>query len=284
MNATKAGMGKAGIRAAIGTTDIEATRRRIAASAGADLKQKALAAQAGSPKLRTEREGRMFAVDALERLDNVNADKATVYPFGDAMSYGSDEILKPYRKGPQWDGFYRDLSALVESASPEAVKGFASIFTDCLASDIGFNLGVYRELEAEGKFLDFGAPGTKYQAPKPVGTTRAQRVKEEKVVQGQYLPKGEAAAIEAYLIDSAKPRRAALAFLERPYAEIVEAIKSDDVAAAAFSELVVDLEGMKQHYLSIALHISRAASEVKRAVLERGEARQQSRNKRQRAK
>lgn len=261
------------------------------------------------PKLRTEREGRIFAVDVLERLKNADANKATAYPFSpDASYYGSDETIEPYRKGPQWDGFYRDLSALVESASPEAVKGFASIFTDCLVEDIGFNLDVYREMEAETLFQDFGTPGTKYQAPKRKPPTKAQArefAENKKKAQGPALAEGEAEAIEQFLQHSGPARRSAMAFLSKPYAEMARIIKTDDKAAEAFAELAVGLEEVKENYLTIALQITRAAREIKRAVFERIDAskvkgvvverlevvesikakkKQQGRGKRQRAK
>lgn len=250
------------------------TRGRIAASAGADLKQKALAALSSGPRLQTERDGRIFAVDVLERLKNADANKATAYPFSpDASYYGSDETIEPYRKGPQWEGFYRDLSALVASASPEAVKGFASIFTDCLVEDIGFDLDVYRKLEAAGLFQDFGTPGTKYQAPKRKATKAEKKARKQTQgkARGPLLVKGEAEAIEQFIQRSGPARRAAFAFLSKPYAEMAKAIKSDKKAADAFAEVAAAVDQCEQNYMNILLRLMTASKDMKRAVSERAD-------------
>jgi hypothetical protein len=246
------------------------TRSRIAASAGADLKQKAQAALSSGPRLQTERDGRIFAVDALERLKNADADKATAYPYlRDANDYGSSDEIKPYRKGPQWDGFYRDLSHLL-TGTEEARKGFASIFTDCLAEDIGFDLDVYRELEAAWLFQDFGTPGTKYQVPKRNPKAKAKAAKGQKQAkektQRPTVESGQADAIEQFIGSTGPWRRAAMAFLERPYAEIAAAIKAEKKTAQAFAEVAAELGKWKENYMTLILRLTHAERDMRQAI------------------
>lgn len=124
-----------------------------------------------APTLQTERDGRLFAMDALERLQNADADEASAYPHPNGPVYASIDA-KPWRTGPQWDGFYHDLMQL-KFGTHAAVKGFACIATCALAGDIGINIDYFRKLERAGNLLPFGTPGTKYKAPKVQRKTKA---------------------------------------------------------------------------------------------------------------
>jgi len=169
MNATTK---KAGSKRAVFAIEdaIADTRRRITGSAK-DLQKKAQAALEHGPRLVTEKDGRLFAMDALERLQNVNADEASAYPhFSEALSI---EDTVPFRTGPQWDGLFFDLM-LLKLGTTDAVKGFASIATSVLAGDIGRNMDYLRELERAGKFKPFGTAGTEYKAPKVKAPAKAR--------------------------------------------------------------------------------------------------------------
>jgi hypothetical protein len=255
-------------RAAFAIEDaIADTRKRITASPQ-ELQQKAQAALSSGPRLQTEKDGRLFAYETLDRLDSADADKATAYPF--ASEYTEGDEIKPYRKGPQWDGFYRDLSHLL-SGTEEARRGFASIFTEVLADDISVSMNYFRELERGGKLLAFGTPGTAYTPPKPFVPTKAQRAKFSAAIaeaKGPKLSKDEPEAIERFIQDSGINRRMALVLLSKPYAEVLKAIKSDKKTADTLAALAVELVSMKQDYLNLALYISHAGSVVQDAVLE----------------
>jgi hypothetical protein len=248
---------------------IAETHARLAAGGSAKELQKRAVAALSSSTLRTEREGRMFAVEVLERLEEADTDEACIYPYGDDYTQG-DEI-KPWRKGPQWDGLQKDLFRIFHEGTEAAQLGFCSIFTGVLAGNVSVAGTYYREMEKAGRFLPFGTPGTKYEAPRPRVKTKAEKKAAAKA-QGPVLVKGEAVAIERFLQHSAPTRRAALAFLSKPYAEMVKAIRTDDKAADAFAALLVALEEVKESYLTIALHITRAASEIRRANVEADEA------------
>lgn len=121
--------------------------------------------------LSTQKDGRRFAVEILERLARVNTDEATAVPFNDKP----DELTGNdyYRTGPQWDGLYQALSMLLKEGNDEAVKGFASVLTDCFAGNVNMDIDSYREYEAAGLMQDFGKPGT--DLPLPQIGARAMR-------------------------------------------------------------------------------------------------------------
>lgn len=176
MNATKKAPQK---RAAFAIEDaIEETRKRIAGSAK-DLQQKALAALASGPRLQTEKDGRLFAIDAMERLKNANADEAAAYPHYSSPIYSKEDV-EPFRTGPQWAGLKEDLFKIFHEGTEAAQLGFCSIVTCVVAGDIGKDMDCYRELERAGKFLPWGTPGTKYAAPKVRRKTKAMLKLERK--------------------------------------------------------------------------------------------------------
>lgn len=267
MNATRKGSTRvSGMEQAIAETHARLT----AGGSAKELQRRALAAV--GPALTTEKDGRLFAIATLERVQKASADEACAYPFGDDAS-------ARYRTLPQWDGLQKDLFKIFHEGTEAAQLGFCSIVTDALAEDIGKNIDAYRELEGEGKFLPWGALGTEYKAPKGKAKTKAQRKAKQKA-HGPRLVKGEAEAIEQFLQHSGPTRKAAMKLLSKPYAEMVKAIRTDDKAADSLAALLVDLEEVKENYLTIALHITRAASDIKRANVEADEADA----KRQRAK
>lgn len=112
--------------------------------------------------LKTEKAGRLFAMDVLDRLKNATSDETTAYPF--ASHYEPGEEVAPYRTGAQWDGLYLDLCAL-GGATDEALRGFASILTDALAGSINMDVDFYRELERDGRFMPWGTEGERYARP-----------------------------------------------------------------------------------------------------------------------
>jgi len=266
MNATKKAPQK---RAAFAIEDaIAETRKRIGSSAK-ELQQKA---QAALSTLQTERDGRLFAMDALERLKDADADEAAAYPHFSGPIH-SKEDARPFRTGPQWPGFKQDLFRVFHEGTEAAQLGFSSIVTCVIAGDIGKDIDHYRELERAGKFLAWGTLGTEYAAPKVQRKTKAT-LKAEQKAQGPRLAKGEPEAIEQFLKHSGPTRRAAFAFLSKPYAEMAKAIRTADTKTAeAFAALLVGLDEVKENYLTIALHIACAASEIKRANVEAEKAR-----------
>lgn len=133
------------------------------------------------PKLVTQKDGRQFAVEVLERLDNVDGDESTACPFNpDAEEDDSMNLPQYYRTGPQWDGFYKDLSRLVNDATEDARKGFASIVTDALAGSISMSLESYREWESAGYLQDMGRYGSEMALPQPAKVKRRKQTKAEK--------------------------------------------------------------------------------------------------------
>lgn len=237
----------------------------------------------------------MFAVEVLERLQNNRAGGTEAYPFADQEVNELDE-LTPYRNGPQWDGFYKDLVRLKEGTD-EALKGFASIVTDALAGDIGMSLDVYREMENAGVFLDFGTPGTKYPKPRlrqaeevaaakeereadyramleqQKKTAKKQKLTERPLPRYRTIDQQEPQAIEEFLEGNGIARRIASAFLVKPYDQMAASVKKNKKAAIAFAEAVAALEESKEHYMTIYTYLGDAENNMKAAILSRKDGR-----------
>lgn len=246
-------------------------------------------------RLQTQKDGRLFAVEVLDRLQNANADDTSAYPFENPEVDERDGLV-PYRKGPQWDGFYKDLSRL-KAGTDEALKGFASIVSDALAHDIGMSLSFYRELEDAGLFLDFGTPGTKYPKPrlrtaKEIAERKAKQDAEyrawqeqqkkddkKKLVKARPYPlartidEGEPEAIEEFLERNGIARRVASAFLTKPYEQMAAGVKKDKNAAIGFAQAVAALEQSKENYMTIWTYLRDAENNMKAAILSRKDGR-----------
>lgn len=135
----------------------------------------------------TQKDGRLFAVEMLERIAETNgSDEHTAYPY--ASSYDPDEEAKgeviPFRTGPQWDQVYKDLRTVAQDMTDEALRGFATILTDALCAQPDYPTGEYRQFEKEGKLLDFGTPGTAYPLPRilTVKEVKARKADSEKAM------------------------------------------------------------------------------------------------------
>lgn len=156
-------------------------------------------------------------MDALERLQNADADEASAYPHPTGPVYSAVEA-KPWRTGPQWSGFYADLMQL-KFGTHAAVKGFASIVTCALAGGgIGVDINYYRALERKGRLLPFGTPGAAYKTPKLLPKTKAM-LKAERKHKAEQKASAKAATTRAAreariraeikaLVQSAKPAKA----------------------------------------------------------------------------
>lgn len=118
--------------------------------------------------LQTQRDGRLYAMDVLDLLDEVDVDEAALNPVIPANAFGEGDTWKPYRSGPQPDQFYKGLSRLFKEGTEEAVKGFAAVFTAALAGDIGRSGDFFREDERAGLNQDLGTPGSAAHPPEGV--------------------------------------------------------------------------------------------------------------------
>jgi hypothetical protein len=148
--------------------------------------------------LATQRDGRKYAVEVLQELDDTSADEATAIPFDPDKDQDDplDDTLY-YREGPQWDGLYLYVKRLFEEGTPEAHKGFLAIFTDCFASSVGMNLTCYRRWEKQGKFQDLGRPGK--EMPLELAFARSPRQMRAAVSATSSLTKKLSASSKAFL-------------------------------------------------------------------------------------
>lgn len=233
--------------------------------------------------LKTQQDGRIFAMDVLQRLQNANPDQACLYPFGmglDAYEHGAE--VKPFRTGPQWAGFYRDLSRLIRNGNDEVVKGFASVFTDVLSGDANMGTWVkYREADRAGKFLPFGTPGREYPLPRVMSAkeTAKQRAKLErdskealdradkaKLPNLKQIDRREPELIESFLTANGATRRTANAFLVKPYADMARQILRDKSVATCFAGVAAAIADTYGHYLTIATNLEQAERNMKAAI------------------
>lgn len=240
----------------------------------------------------TQKDGRRFAVEMLERIEaTAGGDDHTAYPY--EREYGHGEEAVPYRTGPQWDGLYKDLRVVVGNMNDEALRGFASILTDALCAQPHYMTGEYRRLEKEGRLLDFGTLGTAYPLPRILTQeetakrearleldrsdaakvmlkrlAKQEQKKHSKPLSFQINNK-EAEAVESFLSGHGVVRRVALAFAVQPYAEMADKIKTDKKTAQAFAEVCRELERGKSHYDTTAYYIHSAHRNIRAAILAR---------------
>lgn len=119
--------------------------------------------------LQTQRDGRLFAIDALEACESHDGDDSCVNPIAPPWGYGVGATWEPYRKAPQWDGLAWFFFRVFREGTEDAQKGFIAILTDLLADD-----GVHRDAKAllederHGLNQDFGEPGSAAPFPKGV--------------------------------------------------------------------------------------------------------------------
>jgi hypothetical protein len=109
----------------------------------------------------SQKDGREFAYDVLEKLDGAAGDLKCCAPINTEAVEG-DDMSPPdrYREGPQWDGFYLSLRQVFTQGSVEAQKGFAAVLTDAFGGEVNMDINAYREWEERGLMQDFGRPGS----------------------------------------------------------------------------------------------------------------------------
>jgi hypothetical protein len=231
-----------------------------------------------APKYRTEKEGRLLAmdfIDMVEKRKGAAADAGSAYPYD--ISYEPGEEITLYRTGPQWDGVYQVLSRLMMDGNDEALKGFASIITDALNAGFGISGETYRANEAAGVYRDFGTPGTAYPKPRNQAARRRRaemKAEEERVAASRSsfkITAQESAAVEEFLSAHGSVRRAALAIAEKSFASIA---KSDRKAALALAAISRDLDQNAGRYWLIAAYIQSAAENIRAAILARKDGRE----------
>lgn len=287
MNATtkKTGSGK---RAAFAIEEaIADTRKRIAASAGANLRQKAQAALAGSPRLTTEADGRKFAISMLEKFEKLDPGARFSSWSANAEAHDGAEsgVMMIFRQSAQTDIAKRACDAIYQ-ATEEARNGFFVVLTDFIGGELeqgGKNSERYREMEKAGELQPWGsmifknpakvvdaiaAGETCYRIGKAPAKSKAQKQAEEKA-KGPLLEAGQAEAVEQFIGTSGPWRRAAMAFLEKPYAEMAGYIKTEKKTAEAFAEIAAELAKWKENYMTIILRLTHAERDMRRAIAER---------------
>ncbi len=78
-------------------------------------------------------------------------------------------------------------------------------------------------------------------------------------------------AIEAFISDSGRERRAALAFLARPYPEMAKGIEMDRDLALAFAEVSAAISWKADRYREVADLMEKAALRMRLALTVRGD-------------
>lgn len=122
-------------------------------------------------ELRTQKDGRLYAIEVLLRLQNVSPDNATACPFNDTGVPGDSRNPPQYwRTGPQWPGFLEDVFHLFRNGTEEAQTGFLSLLTDCFGGEVNMDIRFYRELEKKGYLQDFGNEGRSMPLPNTYGS------------------------------------------------------------------------------------------------------------------
>lgn len=127
------------------------------------LKAQAAARKAKSPRLETQKDGRLFAVKVLEMLEPDRGDTAA-YPYPTTVSSEEEQRL-PFHEGKQWDGFQKALFQLFREGTEAAQLGFCAVFTDAISGPGKTDASFYRELENKGLFRDFGTTAKEYPLP-----------------------------------------------------------------------------------------------------------------------
>lgn len=161
MNAAKATKGsKADKQATTGTT------AKLAGSVK-DLQQKALRALTPAPTLRTQKDGRLLAVQMLRKLEALEGkgrDGEFIAIARCMDENGRDEIV--FREGEQ-STLISDAFAAAHAAAPEVRAGFMQIMTDHIATGILIgerNTYAYEKWEKAGLFDAAPIAGSAKQA------------------------------------------------------------------------------------------------------------------------
>jgi hypothetical protein len=107
-------------------------------------------------RLKTQKDGRQFAIEALARLAGLEVENASTL---NPVPCNAGEPV--YREGPQFGGFIEAMKELHRRGTEEAVTGFAAVLTDCLASEQhGANFSrEYRRDEQKGMLPDYPETG-----------------------------------------------------------------------------------------------------------------------------
>ena len=120
--------------------------------------------------LRTQADGRLFAIDLIDKISEYHRQDVQACPF-DPDAVEDDAVSPPmlYRKGAQWDGVFKELEHLYGVGNIEARKGFACVLTDLLAGDNQLP-DYYADYERRGMLQDFGELGYKAKGAPPMST------------------------------------------------------------------------------------------------------------------
>lgn len=201
---------------------------------------------ADSKLLQTQKDGRLFALELMKKIEN--ASKSSPHYTGIFSALETEEVDgKPYTFPPQ-SQMVREAFDWIYAATEGARAGFFVVMTDRLAQLYGgrTNLSAMERWEAEGRMREMPEP-----SPEQVW----EALQAEKA---PHIPEGQPDAVEDFISDNGPWRRAAMAYLSRPWSEIAEQIQNDRPTAVAFAGLSQALHGTAANYRLVAEWIEAA--------------------------
>jgi hypothetical protein len=178
-------------------------------------------------ELRTQKDGRLFAIELLKKIAAESANP----PFSCVDSDSDEDGENPY---PAQSPMIREAFDRIFDAPEEARAGFFVVMTEELG---GRALGGHIDISALEKWE---AEGRMRTAPETSPVEVYEALTAEKK---PHIAEDEPGKIEDFIQGSTPTRRIALAYLARPWREIAENIRNDRDTAVT---LAVAYEGIKE--------------------------------------